>query len=71
MLIFRGVGLGMGGTMGPTLYLPLGVAIYVVQLLASRAWLSGFQYGPLEWLWRMLTYGAVIPIRKARPLPAS
>jgi uncharacterized protein len=68
MLIFRGVGLGLGGTMGPTLYLALGLAIYLVQLAASRAWLGPFQYGPLEWLWRMLTYGAAFPLRKAQPL---
>jgi len=51
---------------GPTvpLYLPLSLAIYAAQLGASRAWLGRFQYGPLEWLWRMLTYGAAIPLRK-------
>ena len=64
MVIFRGVGLGLGGTIGPALYLPLGVAIYLVQLAASRAWLRRFHYGPLEWLWRMLTYGSGIPLRK-------
>ena len=64
VLIFRGVGAGLGGTMGPTFYLPLGVAIYLVQLIASRAWFSRFQFGPLEWLWRLLTYGAAIPLRK-------
>lgn len=68
MLIFRGVGLGLGGTIGPTLYLPIGIAIYAVQLAASRVWLGRFQYGPLEWLWRMLTYGAVVPFLKMRPL---
>jgi len=67
MLIFRGVGLGLGGTMGPTKYLPLGIVVYLLQLAASRAWLARFQYGPLEWLWRMLTYGAAIPLRKAQP----
>ena len=64
MLIFRSVGLGLGGTIGPTVYLPLGAAIYVVQLVASRAWLGRFQYGPLEWLWRMLTYGTRIRLSK-------
>jgi len=68
MLIFRGVGLGLGGTIGPTLYLPIGLAIYVVQLALSRVWLRYFQYGPLEWLWRLLTYGvsAVAPIGAGR-----
>jgi uncharacterized protein len=69
MLIFRGVGFGLGGVIGPTLYLPLGRAIYLIQLAVSRAWLGRSQYGPLEWLWRMLTYGAAIPLRKPQPLP--
>ena len=51
--------------MGPSLYLPLGIAIYLVQLAASRVWLAWCQDGPLEWLWRMLTYGVLIPLRKA------
>jgi len=71
VLLFRGVGFGLGGTMGPTLYLPLGAAIYVVQLAASRVWLSRFQYGPLEWVWRMLTYGTAIPFRKAKSLSST
>ena len=68
VLIFRGVGLGPGGTTGPTLYLPLGMAIYLFQLVASRVWRRWFQYGPLEWLWRMLTYGAAVPLHKVQPL---
>ncbi|HEX8409681.1 MAG TPA: DUF418 domain-containing protein [Thermoanaerobaculia bacterium] len=64
MFIFRGVGLGLGGKIGPTLYIPIGLAIYVLQLVASRAWLRRFQFGPVEWLWRMLTYGARVPLRK-------
>jgi uncharacterized protein len=68
MLIFRGVGLEMGGTVGPTLYLPIGIAIYAIQLAVSRVWLGRFQYGPLEWLWRMLTYGAAVPFLKTRQL---
>jgi len=57
-LVFYGTGLGLGGTMGPALYLPLGLAVYGLQVVASRWWLDRFQYGPVEWLWRMLTYGA-------------
>ena len=63
-LIFYGTGLGMGGTMGPTLYLPVGIAVYLFQVIASRFWLSHFRFGPLEWLWRMLTYGSWIPLAK-------
>lgn len=35
----------------------LWLAICVVQIPASRLWLDGFRYGPLEWVWRWLTYG--------------
>jgi uncharacterized protein len=63
-LIFYGTGLGLGGTMGPTYYLPIGFAVYAVQVLASRFWLERFTFGPLEWVWRMLTYGQRVPLAK-------
>ena len=53
------------GTMGPgQLWLVVG-AVWVAQLIWSPLWLSAFSMGPLEWLWRCLTYGRFIPIRKA------
>lgn len=33
------------------------VVIYLLQLLYSHWWLNHFKYGPMEWLWRSLTYG--------------
>ena len=30
--------------------------VWAIQLIWSRYWLSHFSYGPLEWLWRKLTY---------------
>lgn len=63
-LIFYGTGLGLGGKMGPTLYLSIGFAVFLFQIIASQAWLGRFQFGPLEWLWRSLTYGSWIPLAK-------
>jgi uncharacterized protein len=63
-LIFYGTGLGLGGTMGPTFYLPIGFAVYAIQVLASRFWLERFAFGPLEWVWRMLTYGQRVPLTR-------
>lgn len=37
--------------------LGLCMAIYAGQLIWSPRWLSRFRYGPMEWLWRRLTYG--------------
>ena len=64
-LLFYGTGLGLGGTMGPTLYLPIGFAVYAAQVVTSGWWLQRFRYGPLEWLWRAATKLSVdVPFRK-------
>ena len=39
-------------------------AVWIAQLIWSPMWLSVFQMGPLEWLWRCLTYGRLVAIRK-------
>lgn len=37
--------------------------IYLAQVLFSQFWLARFRYGPLEWLWRSLTYLRIQPMR--------
>ncbi len=39
---------------------------WALMLLWSKAWLAHFRYGPLEWLWRCLTYSRVFPITRSR-----
>ena len=39
-------------------------AIWVVQLIISPIWLKYYLFGPLEWLWRTLTYWQVQPMRR-------
>lgn len=46
----------------------IAVGIYVVEVLFSHLWLHYYQYGPLEWIWRILTYGKWLPLRKDRNL---
>jgi uncharacterized protein len=56
--LFYHWGFGLWGKVGPALDLVLAVAIFfVVQVPLSRWWLSRFQIGPMEYLWRVLTYG--------------
>lgn len=50
---------------GPARLWTLIGAIWLAQLIWSPLWLSVFQMGPLEWLWRCLTYRRWVPIRKA------
>lgn len=47
-------------------------AIWAAQLIISPIWLKHFHFGPVEWLWRYLTYGKAPPFRKdaAAPPPA-
>ncbi|MDZ4390878.1 MAG: DUF418 domain-containing protein [Gemmatimonadales bacterium] len=56
MLIFYGVGLGLGGRLGPTYFLPLVLVIFAAQTLFSHWWLARHRFGPMEGWWRRLTY---------------
>jgi len=56
-LIFNGYGLGLFEKVGAAGLWGITFAIYLVQIPLSNWWLSRFQFGPLEWLWRSLTYG--------------
>lgn len=40
------------------------VGIWVLQLLVSPVWLKSFYFGPLEWVWRSLTYWQMPPMRR-------
>jgi len=41
------------------------LAVWAAQLIWSPLWLSRFSMGPLEWVWRCVTYGRRVPIVKA------
>jgi len=43
----------------------MAVGIYILQVFFAKIWLKYFSFGPLEWLWRCLTYGKLFPIRKS------
>ncbi|MCO8269118.1 DUF418 domain-containing protein [Actinoplanes sp. TRM 88003] len=40
-----------------------GLVIGVVQAALSIVWLRHFRYGPLEWVWRCLSWWRLMPIR--------
>jgi uncharacterized protein len=54
--IFYGYGFGMFGKVGALLATLTAVAIFLVQIAVSSLWLRYFAYGPVEWIWRQLTY---------------
>lgn len=55
--LFYGYGLGLYGQVGLALGVLLTLVIYTAQIPLSNWWLARFRYGPMEWLWRTLTYG--------------
>jgi uncharacterized protein len=62
--IFMGWGLGQFGYWSRTQQFLLVLAIWGFQLLISPIWLRHFQFGPMEWLWRTLTYLRRQPFRR-------
>lgn len=63
-LFFFGYGLGYYGYLEYYQTYILVLAIWVMQLIVSPIWLKHFYFGPLEWLWRSLTYWKIQPFRR-------
>jgi len=64
LFVFHGWALGLFGELNrPQLYLVV-LLTWALMLAWSKPWLERFRYGPLEWLWRCLTYGRVFALRK-------
>lgn len=62
--IFYGYGLGLFGEFERWQQLILVIAVWAVQFCLASFWLNKFAFGPLEWLWRSLTYWKLQPLQK-------
>jgi uncharacterized protein len=69
-LFFYGHGFGRFETLGRAEQMIVVGSVWVLQLIVSPLWLRSFRYGPLEWLWRSLSYWKRQPFRRA-PAPAA
>lgn len=63
VLVFFGFGLGLMGVIGALASVGIGLALFILQTYFSKWWLGKFKYGPIEWLWRSLTYFKAQPLR--------
>ena len=61
ILIFFGIGFGLFGKIDRSLQMLIISAIWIFQYFASEKWLNFYKFGPLEWVWRSLTYGKKQP----------
>jgi uncharacterized protein len=74
--IFDGYGFGLFGKLQRYQLYYVVAAVWTVNLVISPIWLRHFRFGPLEWLWRSLTYWKIQPFRiretpsAAAPSPA-
>ncbi len=56
-------GMALAGTIEPQTALMAALLFYIAQVAFSHLWLARYRFGPLEWLWRGLTYGKFASIR--------
>lgn len=55
--IFYGYGFGFFAQVRPWQFLLWGLLVFIIQVIFSKIWLTWFRFGPLEYIWRRLTYG--------------
>ena len=65
MLVFTGAGFGWVAQTSLWQVYGIVLPIWLLQLWLSPWWLARFYYGPVEWLWRAMTYGAVPTLRRS------
>jgi uncharacterized protein len=59
--IFYGIGFGLVGHLRPLGIYAVAVAIFAFQIAFSNWWLAHHEQGPMERLWRILTYARIDP----------
>lgn len=62
--ILFGWGLGLIGELRQLYTFLMALVFIALQVWLSKLWLKQFRYGPLEWLWRSLTYFKVMPFMR-------
>ena len=66
LFFFTGAGFGMFGKLHRHELLYVVFSIWIFQLIVSPIWLKYFEFGPLEWVWRNLSYQKRYPLRKIK-----
>ncbi|GLF88755.1 hypothetical protein Saga11_00140 [Bacillus safensis] len=58
-MLFLKYGAGLVDHLQPAGTFFIGIGVYAFLVLFSTLWLKRFKYGPMEFIWRQLTYGKV------------
>jgi uncharacterized protein len=62
--IFYGYGFALFGSVSRVEQTGITMGIWALQLWLSPVWLNRFRFGPMEWLWRSLSYMKKQPFRR-------
>lgn len=68
--IFHGHGFALLDRIDRVGMMPIVVVMWVGHLVISTLWFRWLRFGPVEWLWRSLTYAKRQPMRRAGPAPS-
>lgn len=64
IIVFYGIGFALGAKLGLVYIELIAFGVFLFQILYSYIWLNYLRFGPLEWGWRMLTYGKWLKLTK-------
>jgi len=65
--LFDGFGFKLFGKLHLSQLMVVVLAVWCVNFIVSPIWLKYFRFGPVEWLWRSLTYWQLEPMRRQQP----
>ena len=63
--IFENYGFGLYGRLQRSELYAIVLGVWILQMVASPIWLRYYRFGPMEWLWRSLTYWKKQPMRRS------
>ncbi len=65
LFLFSSIGFKLYETLSPSGALITALLVFISQVIISKIWLTYFHFGPLEWVWRCLTYKEIFAIKKS------
>ena len=70
-LFFSSITTGLFGRVGPAFGFVPTILLFAAQVGFSNWWLRHFRFGPMEWIWRIMTYGKLPALRYEAAVSAS
>lgn len=64
--LFYGFGLNLAVTATYLQCILVGLCVCVIQIAYSNWWIKRYYYGPVEWIWRILTWFKPVPLKRTK-----